>query len=269
MGQPAVRKVKQRQVDDAQLVIDGLTKNQELVTIRRDYYAGREFMNEGETFYEQIGIVIPDSVLLFGILALHPDLRALFTRDGIRIGGLGVFLLLAYATGHLVAAFGNIVEVGLWAMFGGMPSNWVTNNDSRLLTEQQISLLERIIRGRLNLEITGVRGMDKNSWNRIFQHLYRDVLAHSPGRTETFNGNYGLNRGLACAVLALAAYVMIVTPQYWHAVVALVVVASTYLYRAYRFGVHFAREVFTRFLLFPPQPPEAPKAKRKKDKAET
>jgi hypothetical protein len=92
------------------------------------------------SFYEQIGIVIPGSVLLFGIIVLQPDLRALFTKDGISVGGLGLFLLLAYASGHLVAAFGNMAEVGLWAPFGGMPSNWVTTDDPSLLTEQQITL---------------------------------------------------------------------------------------------------------------------------------
>jgi hypothetical protein len=219
------------------------------------------------SFYEQIGIVIPGSVLLFGIVAMQPDLRGFFTKDGISVGGLGVFLLLAYAGGHLVAAFGNIIEVGLWAPFGGMPSNWVTTDDPRLLSEQQIALLETNVRGRLNLEVAAVRGMDKKSWNKLFQHLYRDVLAHGPGRTETFNGNYGLNRGLACATLALAAYVLIAMPQHWHAAVALGAVAGIYLYRAYRFGVHFAREVFTRFLLFPPHP-EAPKPKRRKETAD-
>lgn len=44
----AVRDVKSRQVDDAQLVIDGLQKNKEMVTIRRDYYSSRDFMNAGE-----------------------------------------------------------------------------------------------------------------------------------------------------------------------------------------------------------------------------
>jgi hypothetical protein len=44
----AVRDVKQKQIDDAQLVVDGLEKNKEMVTIRRDYYASREFMNTAE-----------------------------------------------------------------------------------------------------------------------------------------------------------------------------------------------------------------------------
>lgn len=44
-----VREVKQKQVDDAGLAVEGLQKNKEMVTIRRDFYAGRDFMNPGET----------------------------------------------------------------------------------------------------------------------------------------------------------------------------------------------------------------------------
>ncbi|HYI11053.1 MAG TPA: neuraminidase-like domain-containing protein [Thermoanaerobaculia bacterium] len=44
----AARDVKERQIEDNQLVIDGLQKQKELIAIRRDFYAGREFMNAGE-----------------------------------------------------------------------------------------------------------------------------------------------------------------------------------------------------------------------------
>ena len=79
----AVRNVKQRQVDDAQLVIDGLNKNLELVTIRRDYYASREFMNAGE--FTAMGLtgsgllahttgIVAD--VLAGVMFLIPDVTA-------------------------------------------------------------------------------------------------------------------------------------------------------------------------------------------------
>src|SRR5258708_4930177 len=57
----AVRDVKTRQIDDAQLVIDGLQKNKEMVTIRRDYYASRDFMNAGES--TAMGLSIASTVL--------------------------------------------------------------------------------------------------------------------------------------------------------------------------------------------------------------
>jgi len=79
----AVRQLKQRQIDDAQLVIDGLEKNKELVTIRRDFYASRDFMNAGETvamtlsgaaLISQVAGTVAD--VLAGVMFLIPDFHA-------------------------------------------------------------------------------------------------------------------------------------------------------------------------------------------------
>jgi hypothetical protein len=47
------------------------------------------------SFYDQTGLVIPGAVLPFGAIILFPKLRVYFDKDGITIGGLGLFLLLA------------------------------------------------------------------------------------------------------------------------------------------------------------------------------
>jgi hypothetical protein len=206
------------------------------------------------SFYEQAGIVVPGSVLLFGLLLISPDLSHIFAKDGITVGGLGIFVLLSYAAGHLVAAFGNVLEAILWWPFGGMPSNWVIDQRRSFLTNEQTALLESRLHSRLGLGEIKVYGMNRAAWNKTFQQLYRDVLGTKPGRSETFNGNYGLNRGLASATLALAVVVPFFIVKPWLASAALLAVSVVYLYRTYRFGVHFAREVVTHFLLLPADP---------------
>ena len=78
----AAREVREKQIDDAQLVIDGLQKNKELITIRRDYYNSREFMNTGETAAialhgVSLGVHTVGTVLdiLGGGIALIPDFK--------------------------------------------------------------------------------------------------------------------------------------------------------------------------------------------------
>jgi receptor-binding and translocation channel-forming TcA subunit of Tc toxin/ABC toxin-like protein/neuraminidase-like protein len=44
----AVREIKKKQLDDAQLVIDGLQKSRELASIRKEFYESRQFMSPGE-----------------------------------------------------------------------------------------------------------------------------------------------------------------------------------------------------------------------------
>jgi hypothetical protein len=77
--------------------------------------------------------------------------------------------------------------------------------------------------------------------------VYADVARHGrPDRIDTFNGNYGLNRGLAssCLILAVVAGFM----RNWGAVVLLLALMLVYGYRAYQFGVHYGRELYMQFL---------------------
>lgn len=78
----AAREVKQKQIDDTQQVIDGLNKNRELVTIRRDYYTSREFMNAGEITAmalnaTSLGLHVAGTIadVLAGVMFLIPDFK--------------------------------------------------------------------------------------------------------------------------------------------------------------------------------------------------
>jgi hypothetical protein len=68
-----------------------------------------------------------------------------------------------------------------------------------------------------------------------------------PDRIDTFNGMYGLNRGLAAATLSVACASFVVgQPRYGF---GLLVLALIFAYRAYRFGVHYGREMYLQFLV--------------------
>src|SRR5712664_2864678 len=101
------------------------------------------------TFYEQVGIIIPGTVLLFGLLFYIPMLKELLAKDGVSVGQLGVFVLLAYAAGHLVAAFGNGIEALMWKPMGGMPTDWITRPAQSLLSPEQITIVEEKVRTML------------------------------------------------------------------------------------------------------------------------
>jgi hypothetical protein len=204
------------------------------------------------TFYEQLGIVIPGAVFLFGLMFFFPPLRDLLAKDGVSVGQLGIFVLLSYATGHLIAAVGNAGEMLLWRQAGGMPTDWVTKPETRLISPQQREQVEAKVRSRLGPAIERLSGMDPQIWFPISRQLYSDVARHGkPDRIDTFNGNYGLNRGLAAACLVLAC----VAAAYNFAAAGLLLLLSIiYGYRAYRFGVHYGRELYMQFLTIPDTP---------------
>ena len=200
------------------------------------------------TFYEQVGILIPGSVLLLGLMLYFPSLKVLTSKDTVSIGELGLFVLIAYAAGHFIAAVGNALESVFWRLCGGMPSDWVVSEKPCLLSPAQIEQLRSKIGSRLNIAFEKLPGLDRKTWWPISRQIYADVAKNGrPDRIDTFNGNYGLNRGLssACLVLALVA----ATYQEVHAAVGLAIAGLVFGYRMYRFGVHYARELYLQFLV--------------------
>jgi hypothetical protein len=93
------------------------------------------------TFYEQVGIIIPGSLLVFGLVLYYPELKILTTKDAFSIGELGLFVLIAHAAGHLIAAIANALENLFWGALGGMPSDWVTRDPPGLLSAEQVENL--------------------------------------------------------------------------------------------------------------------------------
>lgn len=157
-------------------------------------------------------------------------------------------------------------------MKGGMPSNWIVGPNPRLLSTSQITKVEALTETRLGLNAPPFTELTAKTWSPIFRQIYSDVEKYGkPDRGNTFNGNYGLNRGLCAAALALAAAILIQSPSsQWGVSLALVGVSFIYLFRMHRFGVHYAREIYNQFLLLPSEPgkpKKSNKSKISKDKA--
>jgi hypothetical protein len=214
------------------------------------------------TFYEQVGILIPGAVLLFGIVFYANTLRDFLGRDGMTVGGLGVFIILAYAAGHLLAALGNLIEKALWRLFGGLPSNWIVGEKPRLLAPAQIARVVALAQVRFGLTVAAPQDLTSKDWFPIFRQIYSDVeKCGKPARADIFNGNYGLNRGLCSASLVLTIATLFFLTAPWLLTSVLVICFLAYLYRMYGFGVHYARETYNQFLLLPEELSSAKKSK--------
>jgi hypothetical protein len=204
------------------------------------------------TFYEQVGIVIPGAVFLFGLMFFVPTLHDLLAKDGVSLGGLGIFVIVSYAIGQLVAALGNFIESVYWRLKGGMPSNWIAGANPRLLSAGQIAKVEALAASRLGVTSAPLSQLTGAAWFPMFRQIYSDVERHGkPARGDTFNGLYGLNRGLSAATLALAVAVIVLAPGQWVISIGLFGVSLIYLYRMQRFGIHYGREIYNQFLLLP------------------
>lgn len=212
-------------------------------------------------FYEFAGIVMPGAILLAGLTQTVPAVAAVITVKDISLGDLGLFMILAYAAGHLVQTAGNLIE-WLWWWIPGMPTDWPRSNRGHLLSATQRDLLQEQIPTKLGLSAPfSLANMDAKSWFAITRQIYAAVAGGGrAARIDTFNGNYGLNRGLAASLLALAVVVLIHDRNNWSAAAWLSAVAGAALLRMHRFGRHYARELFVQFLQLP-LPADAPKKK--------
>ena len=92
-------------------------------------------MNRTFDFYEYAGIIVPGAILTLGLLYFFPEGRALFAKDGITFGELGLFVIVAYAAGHVVQGVGNWLEWAWWKLWGGIPSRRVLAG--KLLSAEQ------------------------------------------------------------------------------------------------------------------------------------
>jgi len=207
-------------------------------------------------FYEFTGIIVPGTVVLAGAALCIPAVKqAAFDQD-LSVGEAAISLILAYGLGQLLAALGNLIEKGWWRAWGGMPSDWPRSGKHHLIAAGQISLLDEQIKSKLGLPIkSSLQGLPARDWYSVVRQVYAKVAAGSAAqRVDIFNGNYGLNRGLAAALLAVLVVVVLTQGMHpWRAELLLLLGTVMAVYRMHRFGVHYARELFVQFLGLEPQ----------------
>jgi hypothetical protein len=203
-------------------------------------------VNRSFDFYEYAGVIIPGAVLILGLLLLFPDGHVLFTKDGVTFGELGLFVIMAYAAGHLIQGIGNYIQWIWWKLSGGMPSKRLLGGHY-LSAEQRKRLIEALKKDpRISRDISTC---DKAEYTAIVREVYSVISgAGKAARIDTFNGNYGLLRGLAAAFLTLIIVAVVVSkgPVIIGVLIILLLLA---LQRMHRFAAHYAIELFTQYLL--------------------
>lgn len=210
-------------------------------------------MNRTFDFYEYAGIIIPGAVLVMAVIWLFPDSHALFSKDGITLGELGLFVIIAYAAGQLVQAIGNYLEWAWWKAWGGMPTGRVLSG--KLLTAEQHRRLLGALRPALG--DADPSKMPEAQRRAIVREVYAEVLAEGKAaRIDTFSGSYGLMRGLTAALVVILV-LAVVTGKSVGISVILVVLSLLALHRMHRYSQHYATELFIQFLALKRKKPEA------------
>ncbi|PPQ20531.1 hypothetical protein CV770_03915 [Bradyrhizobium sp. AC87j1] len=211
--------------------------------------------------YEQAGILIPGATLVALLALLWPEARAQIVHTSISIGAFGVVLVVGYASGQLVAALGNMVDIVYWKLWGGLPSTWIVGPHPKLLSSAQLRKLDEMVRNELSIICAPTSEQTPKDWFPISRQIYSYVEAHRrPARLEAFNGSYGMNRGLCASSWCYAIVAYSASSENATYSICAAFAGAIYLYRMHRFGVHYARELYVQFLT--PAPAKSDKRKR-------
>jgi hypothetical protein len=215
----------------------------------------------GLGFYDLAGVIAPGMVLVVGGVGLFfPGLRAdLLALASVSLGSLGVGLILSYVAGELVQAVGTGIEAAWWRLWGGLPTDWLRSGKHELVAPVQLKLLEARVETMINDESFAFVKVDREQWYSLTRQINAAVAAAKRNaRIDTFNGHYGLSRGVAAALLLLLVGTSLTDWRQLKVELVLAVLIGLSVYRMHEFGTVYARELVVQYLQLAP----APDAKR-------
>jgi hypothetical protein len=199
-------------------------------------------MKKEFSFYEFVGILVPGVTVLFCSEIAFEFVNNKQLLDFSKLGESAMFLILSYAVGHVLHAAGNILEVIMWWLLGGMPSNWLVSPNrfgKQLFSIELTKKIEKKISDKLGLQLLDDCGLSVYNWLSLKDNV-------TEKRIDVFNANYSMFRGLSVSFYLLTGIIIVLINFKLALLPFLLGILSSI--RMYRFAVLYAKEVFRTFL---------------------
>ena len=201
------------------------------------------------SFYEFVGILLPGVSLLLGLAVINDEFRGLVTNENFNVAKFGLFVLAAYLTGHIVQGAGNLVDDLLIRRVIGKPTHWITWKHPPYLSAVQVKELPGALRTLLGHDVGDLRKLSKRDTDGIRGQLYAKLQElKRTERLDIFNGNYGMFRGIWAGLLL--TLVASVAEHGWRNRITIIVAVVLFfaVLRFFRFGWHYAAELYRQAL---------------------
>lgn len=212
-------------------------------------FAGMKQLN----LYDMLAVVAPGAVLVIGLSHLFPALGVLLASKELSLGDFGLVLLSSYVAGNLLSPISHVVQAIWFKCRGGSYTSRIPKKDSGILHQTEIEALNRKARKYSMLkEDEDIRGISASHWEALTRQI-RAFLANrgSVDRIEIFNAHYGLNRGLAAALLVIIIAVGLCRRvEGLPTIGGLLVGLFLAIYRMNDFGRYYATELMRHFINF-------------------
>ena len=198
--------------------------------------------------YEYVAVIAPGAIASLGLVTVAPQLKGLI-GDKPSLGEFGIFLIVAFAVGHVVQAFGNLWEALLWALFG-RPTDRVRSAKQTLLSPDQRTALQAKLSDMEGRPIM-IDQVPPRDWRLTVMRMYSRLhAAGAADRVDTFNRNYGLLRGLSAAFLVVGFWLLATRADPKLTSLAFIF-ATALTFRMFRVSINYARALFLRFIDLP------------------
>lgn len=210
------------------------------------------------SLYDILGVLAPGVVLTVGIMALYPDTVKVIPDKEFSLGDLGIFVLVSYVMGNLVAALGNILQIPYWKANGGQHSDLAQSHEAKVITAHQLSAVEaRMHKAGFLKSNEKISNLSRGEWGGMTRLIYAHLdVRKMTQRIDAFNAQYGMNRGIAAGFLSLTVLTIIQSGfVLWRVQLILLICTALAGFRMHRFSRHYAAELFRQFIVSPDTAP--------------
>ena len=195
-------------------------------------------MKKEFSFYEFVGIIVPSVIFLYTAQLVIEFAYQKQIVDFGKIGETTIFIIVCYGFGHILQSLGSIFENGLWFIYGGMPTKWLSKKNTFGNTLFDNVLNQKILdKAKLKFG-DGISDYGRLSYNLIF-------LKEKTARIDIFNGNYSLFRGLSVSFLLIT--IMCGYFFSWQITALVTIPFFLSISRMIRFAKYYATETFRTF----------------------
>jgi hypothetical protein len=195
-------------------------------------------MKKEFSYYEFVGLLVPSVIFLYSSHLIYQFVHHEKIIDFSKIGDTLVFIVVCYGLGHILQALGNFFELGLWKIYKGMPTKWLTSKN-----RFGKNLFDPTLNTSIKDKITQKFGDGLNDYGRLtYNFLYQK---QKTSRIDIFNGNYSLLRGMTVSFILLLILSLILLPFKYCLVPSTLLVIS--VFRMIRFSKYYATELYRTF----------------------
>jgi hypothetical protein len=195
-------------------------------------------MKKEFSFYEFVGILVPATILLFSWHLIYEHVYQKQIIDFSNLGETLVFITICYGVGHLLHSLGNLMEKGIWFIFRGFPTKWLSEKNifgKNLFNNSLNKKIIKKVKQKFGKEVG-------NHGNLVYNFIF---LKSKTERVDIFNANYCLFRGLSISFILIMS--ICVYYHYWETTLLLSVPLILSLIRMFRFGKYYAKEIYITF----------------------